>query len=209
VVEVARKGVIGMTDSCVYFWALKASDCAAWVQAWGSIAALAVSIGVWWWQASRSRDDRVQAEVERLGERVAPALGLLDGMLDEFQNLVSELEGQLGSDFYGWGGSSHTKFQALLGEYLKVEAHLLPDAELALKAAQAKELGEVMRNWAASFEAWLSTGVFIVGPNNVDEAKRLLAALKECRDALRRRLVERTYMIINPDFKKSALVNAE
>lgn len=30
-VEAPRNGVIGMTDSCVFFWALKASDFAAWV----------------------------------------------------------------------------------------------------------------------------------------------------------------------------------
>ncbi|OPF64085.1 hypothetical protein BC358_04270 [Hydrogenophaga sp. H7] len=198
-----------MTDSCVFFWALKASDCAAWVQAWGTLAALAVSIGVWWWQSSRAREDRVQAEIERLTERVTPALGLLEGMLHEFHSIVAELEGRVGGEFFGWQVPSKTKFLALLNEYSKVEAHLLPDANLALEAARAKELGATMRQWIGSFEPWPAVRRFSVSPNHVKEAKSLHAALSDCRDAMRKRLVERSQLIINPDLKRSPVVDAD
>jgi hypothetical protein len=36
---------IDFYSSCMFFWTLKASDCAAWVQAWGSIGAILVGFG--------------------------------------------------------------------------------------------------------------------------------------------------------------------
>lgn len=190
-----------MTDSCAFFWALKASDCAAWVQAWGTIAALAVSIGVWWWQSERARWDRVQAEIDRLTERAAPALGLLDGMLREIEHILKEAQEQQGGAFRGWGGAYSERFRALLDEYLKVEAHLLPDAALALEATQAKDAGVSIRNWLALYDPWADSEVFVLERSQVEELMGYQLALRLCCSGMRLRLVERTSMITSPDKK--------
>lgn len=195
-----------MTDSCAFFWALKASDCAAWVQAWGTIAALAVSIGVWWWQSERARWDRVQAEIDRLTERAAPALGLLDGMLREIEHILKQAQAQQGGAFRGWGGAYSERFRALLDEYLKVEAHLLPDAALALEATQAKDAGVNIRNWLALYDPWADSEMLVIGRSQVEELLGYQLAFRLCCSGMRLRLVERTSMIASPD--KKALINS-
>lgn len=200
-----------MTDSCVFFWTLAPSECASWVQAWGTIAALAVSIGVWWWQSARARDDRVQAEIERLTERTAPALGLLGGMLQELDLVVvlAEGEAQLKRVFKSAGKPEVAKFQTLLDEYLKVEAHTFPDAALALKAAQAKEFGLRVREVFATFDVHGPGGGMVMSSFHVDRLKGLQSAILECRDAMRMRLVERAQLIINPDLKRPLVVEVD
>lgn len=197
-----------MTDSCVFFWTLAPSECASWVQAWGTIAALAVSIGVWWWQSARARDDRVQAEIERLTERTAPALGLLDGLVQEVNCIVAlaESEAELKRVFKSASKTEVARFQSLLDEFMKVEAHTFPDALMALKAAQSKEAGLRLRNELAAFDNYGPTGGMVMSSTRIYRLKKLQSAILECRDAMRRRLVERAQLIINPDLKRSPVV---
>lgn len=190
-----------MSDSCVFFWSLAPSECASWVQAWGTMAALAVSIGVWWWQSERARWDRVQAEIDRLTERAAPALGLLDGMLQELEQIVKQAESQQGEAFRGWGGAFSERFRALLDEYQKVEAHLLPDAALALEATQAKESGVNVRNWLALYDPWSEAKALVMERRRVLELKGYQLTIHSCCVGMRLRLLERTSLIINPDTK--------
>lgn len=63
-------------DSCMLFWALKPSDCAAWVQAWGSVGALAVGVGVVAWQLGhRSKElERLRRDEVRRWRAIALAV---------------------------------------------------------------------------------------------------------------------------------------
>lgn len=198
-----------MTDSCVFFWTLAPSECASWVQAWGTIAALAVSIGVWLWQSSRAREDRIQVEIVRLTERVSPAIGLLSGMLQTLRHIEALAEERKGSVFMGWGRAYAEQFRSLLHEFQKVEAHLLPDADLALKAAQAKQLGVSISNWLKIYDGWEMVGVLVIEPARVEQLTGLRVALNDCQGAMRKRLVERSQLIINPDLKRSPVVDSD
>ena len=68
------------------------SECAAWVQAWGSIAAILVAVGVAWWQfyssrlmARRARREKALVMIEAIGAFLsiyADELRSIDGALD-------------------------------------------------------------------------------------------------------------------------------
>jgi hypothetical protein len=55
-------------QTCVFFpWGLTSSECASWVQAWGTILAIAGSAGLALWQAHRqSRASQRQRHLERV-----------------------------------------------------------------------------------------------------------------------------------------------
>lgn len=47
------------------------SDCASWVQAWGTIGALGVAIGIAWWQGKLARQAQVKQAAAEQKERAA------------------------------------------------------------------------------------------------------------------------------------------
>jgi hypothetical protein len=55
-----------MSDSCVFFWDLSAGDCAAWVQALGTIFAVGVSAMLVWWQMQATDRRQRLREVETI-----------------------------------------------------------------------------------------------------------------------------------------------
>lgn len=47
-----------MYDSCVFIWTLGVSECASWVQAWGSIGTVLAGVIAVYWQLRRQRQAR-------------------------------------------------------------------------------------------------------------------------------------------------------
>jgi hypothetical protein len=133
-------------------------------------------------------------------------------MLHELDSIVAvaESEAQLKRVFKSMGKPEFARFQALLDEYLKVEVHTFPDAVLALKAAQPKEFGLRVRELISGFDIHgPGLGGAVMSARHVEHLREQQKAIRECRDAMRTRLVERTYMIINPELKPSAVKDGD
>lgn len=73
-----------MYESCVFFFDLKVSDCASWVQAWGSIAAIVAAAWFTWWQhrleLKRASDAERELTRRRIGV-IAQAASDAEGVL--------------------------------------------------------------------------------------------------------------------------------
>ncbi|MES2886732.1 MAG: hypothetical protein V4739_01860 [Pseudomonadota bacterium] len=83
-----------ISQTCFFFpWGLTPSECAAWVQTWGTLAALAGSVGLVLWQARRQQDagQRLR-EVER-----AQTAAALVGLAKNARTLQIQLSEKLSS----------------------------------------------------------------------------------------------------------------
>lgn len=83
-----------ISETCFFFpWGLTPSECASWVQAWGTLAALAGSVGLVLWQARRQQEaGQRQREVER-----AQATAALVGLAKSARTLQIQLSERLSS----------------------------------------------------------------------------------------------------------------
>lgn len=88
-------------NTCFLVPEIVARDCASWVQAWGSLGALAVAIGVGWYQARRSAKSAEAAikhsehlldlqRVDRVAEAFAAPLAIGDAFVSTAKELCAE-----------------------------------------------------------------------------------------------------------------------
>lgn len=85
-------------QTCMLVSGVDERDCASWVQAWGSIAAILAAVGIAWWQRHTDRSEaagiaRVRAEVAGTGIllKMNPILGCVRGV-EEDVSRASEQE---------------------------------------------------------------------------------------------------------------------
>jgi hypothetical protein len=90
-----------IVQTCMLVPDIDADSCASWVQAWGSICALAVAIGVGWYQARRSADSAAAAikhgetllelqRVDRVIEAFAAPIAILEAFVATGKDLHAE-----------------------------------------------------------------------------------------------------------------------
>lgn len=76
-------------QTCFFVPGLTRSECASWVQAWGSIGAVLVAIWVANRRAVQQRSDRLQQNADRLEELFSPAITLAKEAHAELQELAA------------------------------------------------------------------------------------------------------------------------
>lgn len=78
-------------QSCVFVPGLTSEECASWVQAWGTIAAIAAAVGIAWWQ--RRQDRKATAASARAKAEIAATSVLLKvhPILGSLQHVEGEL----------------------------------------------------------------------------------------------------------------------
>lgn len=85
------------SDSCFFLWSLKPSDCAAWVQAWGSILAIVAAAAIAFIQARSQRLAREAADAVAASVVASSILELLEPLKGFLESLV-ELNEETGKD---------------------------------------------------------------------------------------------------------------
>lgn len=132
------------SNSCLFISTLNPSDCASWVQAIGSILAIAVAILVAVVAASHSakqaREAYEHARVERLGEQLGPVIALLEAAEREREYIWSAVAR---ANYGGkWGVSSTvlSNLESIHAALMEVPVHSMPSGAAATSLIDARVL---------------------------------------------------------------------
>lgn len=77
-------------ETCVFVRGLNTTQCASWVQAIGSLAAIAVAWFLASQQARRLALEKVADDAQRTIEKVAPAIAIIEAAIDELKSIHAE-----------------------------------------------------------------------------------------------------------------------
>lgn len=116
-------------ETCVFVEGVKAGDCASWVQAWGSVAAILVSGLIAGWQiwAANRTAWRARRDQKRAMAEAAAALAR------QFALQINSLQAELAHSAFYIAGRSRSAtfdpFRSLEASVLALPLHEMPDLE--------------------------------------------------------------------------------
>lgn len=131
-------------ESCVLVPGFSRTECASWVQAWGSIFAILAAVGIAWHQARHQTklllQSKLDADAQRIGEKFAPAMAIIqaavDVMSDQYQAGLSE---RVNSSF-GVSKDFAECHKLFAKAFAGIEAHTMPSVESTKVVLRVQDL---------------------------------------------------------------------
>lgn len=131
-------------DTCLLVPGLNRTECASWVQAWGSILAILAAVGIAWHQSKHQakllQQSKQDADALRIAEKFAPAIAIIQAaieeMTDQYQTgLDDRTEGKFGvsADF----AVRHKMFATA---FSGIEANAMPSVESTKVVLRVQDL---------------------------------------------------------------------
>ncbi|MCW5648393.1 MAG: hypothetical protein KIS62_01470 [Ramlibacter sp.] len=183
-----------MYNSCAFVADLKVSDCAAWVQAWGTMLALAVAIGLAAWQHRQMVRREARLELQRRLSQMTYVIQLGEHAIGCLHVLPTEWNDQSARQFAAdWSSAKIFRIREALS---RIDHTSVPSAkaltlthDLILQLGAAEQafgnLWQVAGNRSAPAEVGLLRHLLTQARTCIDETKVVVAALENLRSEIR------------------------
>lgn len=127
-------------NSCMFVSGLNRAECASWVQAIGSVLAIGVAIAVAWCQAKQMRLTLVEQEARRIGEKVAPALAIIQAAVDDMGAVYSAGLTDRQNSLFGVSDDFAQRHKWYAQAFAGIEPHTMPSVESTKIVLSVREL---------------------------------------------------------------------
>jgi len=131
-------------ETCVLVPGFSRSECASWVQAWGSIFAILAAVGIALHQAKHQakllQQSKIDADALRIGEKFAPAIAIIQAAIDEMNDQYQAGLSERVNSAFGVSKDFSERHKWFAKAFSGIEAHTMPSVESAKVVLRVQDL---------------------------------------------------------------------
>jgi hypothetical protein len=128
-------------NTCFLVAGVSESNCASWVQAWGSVVAIFVAIAVAWHQSNRAEEQHRATERQRVEDTFGPPIAIISAAVQFFEMTFRPLMlGRLAGKTVDYGASDKPLILGLVDALNEFPAHTLGEPGAVQAVMRARSL---------------------------------------------------------------------